>query len=154
MKSKSKIFQVQGSTLLCFRDMESITAEDEGKSKIFGWRTGLVTAAASTSLVLFINTVSATMLPRSWLQDRSITIYQEKCTTTRNLNIAAHIGINILGVAIISGSNYSMQVLNAPTRKEVNKAHSRWIWLDIGVASIRNLKCQPMEGDFVDMSLG
>ena len=33
-----------------------------------------------------------------------------------------------------------MQILSAPTRKEIDKAHARKKWLDIGVPSVRNLK--------------
>lgn len=33
-----------------------------------------------------------------------------------------------------------MQCLSAPTRSEVDKAHSQGIWLDIGVPSVRNLR--------------
>ncbi|KAI8722701.1 hypothetical protein NCS52_00414600 [Fusarium sp. LHS14.1] len=33
-----------------------------------------------------------------------------------------------------------MQCLTAPTRKDLQKAHNKGIWLDVGVQSIRNLK--------------
>lgn len=33
-----------------------------------------------------------------------------------------------------------MQLLVSPTRREVNKAHNKGRWLDIGVPSIRNLR--------------
>lgn len=37
-------------------------------------------------------------------------------------------------------SNYSMQCLSSPTRKEIDKAHARRAWLDVGVPSFRNLR--------------
>ncbi|KAL9626699.1 MAG: hypothetical protein Q9164_007815 [Protoblastenia rupestris] len=41
---------------------------------------------------------------------------------------------------LLSSSNYCMQILSAPTRKEIDNAHARRKWLDIGVPSVRNLK--------------
>lgn len=110
------------------------------KMKRFGWKTGLVTSLIFITLVLIINFIFAILLSRSGPQDYSTTIYKGKCSTTQRLNTLAHVVINTLGVALLSSSNYIMQVLNAPTREEVDQAHARWIWLDIGVPSIRNLK--------------
>jgi hypothetical protein len=39
----------------------------------------------------------------------------------------------------MGASNFSMQLLAAPTRGKVDKAHSRSVWLDIGVPSLRNI---------------
>ena len=33
-----------------------------------------------------------------------------------------------------------MQCLSSPTRDEIKKAHSKGVWLDIGVLSVRNLR--------------
>lgn len=33
-----------------------------------------------------------------------------------------------------------MQCLSAPTRKEIDRAHARGVWLDIGIPSVRNLR--------------
>lgn len=46
---------------------------------------------------------------------------------------------NALGTLLLSGSNYCMQVLCAPTRRELDQAHAQGRWLDIGVPSFRNL---------------
>jgi hypothetical protein len=37
-------------------------------------------------------------------------------------------------------SNYAMQCLTSPTRKEVDAQHARRNWLEVGVLSIRNLR--------------
>jgi hypothetical protein len=47
--------------------------------------------------------------------------------------------INALSTILLSASNYTMQCLSAPTRSEVDDAHSTGKWLDIGVPSVRNL---------------
>lgn len=50
--------------------------------------------------------------------------------------------INVLSTVLLSGSNYCMQVCSAPTRRDIDLAHSSATakWLDIGVPSLRNLK--------------
>ncbi|KAI1486567.1 hypothetical protein F5X96DRAFT_681907 [Biscogniauxia mediterranea] len=56
------------------------------------------------------------------------------------LNLALHLLINILStlVAVLASSNFFMQVLNSPTREEVNAAHFSGSWLGIGIPSVRN----------------
>lgn len=46
--------------------------------------------------------------------------------------------VNITSTGILASSNFFMQVLNAPTREEVDRAHSCGSWLDVGIPSFRN----------------
>lgn len=62
------------------------------------------------------------------------------CDKIRSWNTWLHLIINILGTILLSGSNYCMQCLSAPTRSEVDQAHAKGVWLDIGVPSTRNLR--------------
>ncbi|KAI0388611.1 hypothetical protein F5Y17DRAFT_452151 [Xylariaceae sp. FL0594] len=55
-----------------------------------------------------------------------------------NLDTALHILINIASTLVLASSNFFMQILNAPSREEVDEAHAKGSWLDIGVASPRN----------------
>ena len=48
--------------------------------------------------------------------------------------------LNGLATALIGASSYNMQCLVAPSRSEVDLAHSEDTWLDIGVPSVRNLR--------------
>ena len=41
---------------------------------------------------------------------------------------------------LLCGSNYVMQVLAAPNREEVDRAHAQRRWLHIGVPNLRNLR--------------
>ena len=52
----------------------------------------------------------------------------------------AHFIINALGTIILAGTNYCMQCLSAPTRNDVDKAHAKGLWLNIGILSLRNLR--------------
>jgi hypothetical protein len=52
---------------------------------------------------------------------------------------AYHILINILSTVLLTSSNYAMQVLCAPTRQEMDIAHAKGQWLEIGIMSFHNL---------------
>ncbi|KAI0457198.1 hypothetical protein F5B21DRAFT_512771 [Xylaria acuta] len=57
------------------------------------------------------------------------------------VNVALHLLINILSTLVrdrLASSNFFMQILNAPSREELDNAHSKGSWLGIGVPSVRN----------------
>ena len=62
------------------------------------------------------------------------------CASTKRASTWIHLGINVLSTLLLSASNYCMQILTAPTRSEIDRAHAKGKWLDIGVPSMRNLK--------------
>ncbi|KAI1325094.1 hypothetical protein F5Y16DRAFT_278388 [Xylariaceae sp. FL0255] len=66
-------------------------------------------------------------------------LYDDDCTTVKDLDRYLHLLINILSTGLLSASNYCMQLQAAPTRAEINRAHHEGKWLDIGVSSLRNL---------------
>jgi hypothetical protein len=47
--------------------------------------------------------------------------------------------INGLGTLLLAASNACMQCLSAPTRQDIDGAHAKHDWLDVGVISPRNL---------------
>ncbi|KAF2135707.1 uncharacterized protein K452DRAFT_165356 [Aplosporella prunicola CBS 121167] len=67
-------------------------------------------------------------------------LFQGSCATVRSINTGAHFYINLTSSLLLGASNFSMQCLSAPTREDVDKAHAKKIWLDIGVPSYRNLR--------------
>ena len=66
-------------------------------------------------------------------------MYDGSCTVTKRWSTGLHLIINILSSRILGASNYCMQTLVAPTREDIERAHVRRRWLDIGCASMRNL---------------
>lgn len=58
---------------------------------------------------------------------------------TNLVTTCLHVLINALSSVLLAASNYTMQVLVAPTRGDLDHAHFKGDWMDIGVASIRNL---------------
>ena len=69
-----------------------------------------------------------------------VDIYRGQCNLVTKYNMLIHIGINVVSTLLLSAGNYCAQLLVAPTRSEVDKAHERGDWLDIGVPSLRNLR--------------
>ncbi|KFA73523.1 hypothetical protein S40288_05772 [Stachybotrys chartarum IBT 40288] len=71
--------------------------------------------------------------------DQGIGVLAEQdCSQTELLNTVLHIIINVLSAALLAGSNYCMQCIIAPTRSQVDVAHEKKRWLDIGVPGFRN----------------
>jgi hypothetical protein len=68
-----------------------------------------------------------------------IKLYEGDCERVKYMGIGAHVGINILSTLLLGNSNLCMQLLVAPTRDEIDAAHRRKVWLDIGIQSWRNL---------------
>ncbi|GAB7366491.1 hypothetical protein MBLNU230_g8284t1 [Neophaeotheca triangularis] len=121
-------------------------ANRERKRKWKSWRFGVMAAAASTFLVMILNlSLLAWSAVKSSGQDPDpetqgiFTAYEGDCQVVTRLSIGLHLVINVLGSMMLGASNYTMQCLTAPTREEADKAHREGRWLDIGVASIRNL---------------
>ncbi|PYH29891.1 uncharacterized protein BO87DRAFT_410151 [Aspergillus neoniger CBS 115656] len=69
----------------------------------------------------------------------SATIYKYSCDRTKAYTTGLHLLINVLSTIILGASSYCMQCLTAPSRADVDRAHGQRVWLDIGVASVRNL---------------
>lgn len=116
-----------------------------------GCRFGIFSGALITTLVFLINLITTAViasrgdaaLPNSGgkysLRKRAV-LYQGDCGTTNRLDIGIHLLINILSTLLLSSSNYAMQCLSAPTREEVDQAHRKRKWLEIGAPGLRNLK--------------
>ena len=109
-----------------------------------GWHTGVLACATSVMVVLLINfglTIYAATNPEYKIERKSRvgTLYEGSCDKSRTIGLWLHLGINILSTVLLSGSNYTQQCLAAPTRSEIDAAHARRRWMDIGVPSVRNL---------------
>lgn len=92
------------------------------------------------ALVLVANLASAIFFRRRWKTTGDLgTMYRGECPSAQRLSSWLHIAINVLSTALLAVSNLCMQLLAAPTRRDVDKAHGRYVWLDIGVPSFRNI---------------
>lgn len=108
------------------------------RQRLSGWKTGVLQFAICASVVFLINLV-VTIWGSITHKTTEGTLDQGDCGRIKTLNSGLHVLINILSTVLLSGSNYCMQCMTAPTRKEVDTAHGARRWLDIGVPSFRNL---------------
>jgi len=118
-------------------------------SKRANWQVSLIGGACACIIVLVINpgvTIwsSVSLKGKETYEhgeksNRRI-IYEGSCSTSRTLSVVIHLLINIFGSILLAASNYGMQCLTAPTRADIDKAHARKQWMDIGILSFRNLR--------------
>lgn len=95
----------------------------------------------TAGLVLLINLIlTIWAVSKSGLKSGLGTVQQGNCTKTKDLSQWLHLAMNALSTLLLGASNYCMQCISSPTRREVDKAHARGVWLDIGVTSVRNLR--------------
>ena len=107
-----------------------------------GWHTGVLACAISVVVVLFINVgliIYATMNLEYKMKRAIGTLYEGSCDKSKTIRVWLHLVINVLSTLLLTGSNYTQQCLSAPTRSEIDAAHVRRRWMDIGVPSVRNL---------------
>jgi hypothetical protein len=107
-----------------------------------GWRSCILSGTILCLVVFSVNlilTIIATFSQKDQPGYRKV-LYKGNCTKVQRLNAGGHVIISILSTCLLSASNYTMQCLSAPTRKEVDEAHAQCQLLEIGVMSIRNLR--------------
>jgi hypothetical protein len=97
----------------------------------------LLQACIISSLVLILN-IAGTILMN--INSGNSQIFHGDCGTSAKISSGLHVLINILSTLLLNASNFSMQLLAAPSRAEVDAVHQTQNWLDIGVPSLRNLK--------------
>ena len=108
--------------------------------KIQGYHFGLLCCAVASAAVMVINlTLTIWASRRYGVRGGLGTIRDGSCREIKNLAMLIHLGINILSTLLLGASNYTMQCLSSPTRKDINRAHGENVWLNIGTPSIRNL---------------
>jgi hypothetical protein len=110
--------------------------------KLQGWRFGVLTCTTSTCFIFIINTsLAISALAKSgWENNGQPTLYKGNCNTVSKLNTGVHLLINEMSTSLLCARSYDMQCLSAPTRQELDRAHSSHFWLDIGVSSPRNIQ--------------
>lgn len=108
-----------------------------------GWRFGIWLNVVCATTVLVINLsimIWALSTGATTDGDDRRSLYEGDCAQVKAINTAGHVVINTLSTILLSASNYSMQCLVAPNRKEVDVAHKKQTWLNVGTHSLRNLK--------------
>ncbi|KAI1088679.1 hypothetical protein F5B19DRAFT_505454 [Rostrohypoxylon terebratum] len=112
-----------------------------GNGRSSGWRqaakvNSIILATMSMTLIGFL--IAATS--KNGL-DKAVFFYDGDCDggNVAQLNTALHLLINIISTLVVTSSNFFMQVLNSPSRQELNTAHFQGSWMGIGIPSVRNV---------------
>ncbi len=101
----------------------------------------LLTCSVTSVIIFLINLSCTAVFKAKWGSDSDInTLYQGDCSKTEKISTGLHVIINLLSTLLLGASNLCMQLLAAPTRSEIDRAHQKFIWLDIGAPSLRNLR--------------
>jgi hypothetical protein len=117
-----------------------VRRSDIVKARFSGWRGGVLASMIVTTIVLSLNVILAIVAATTWnAKDGIATAFTGDCTTAERWTTGLHLLINLLGSVLLGATNYCMQRLVAPTRRELNAAHASRKWLDIGAPSVRNL---------------
>ncbi|KAK0319137.1 hypothetical protein LTR54_013789 [Friedmanniomyces endolithicus] len=110
------------------------------RRRLQGWRFGVACSATMASSVLILNLILAIVAAVKFGSENGVgTAFTGSCATVNSWATWLHIVINALSSLLLSASNYTMQCLCSPTRKEIDKAHAKGDWMDVGVASVRNI---------------
>ncbi|KAK6384427.1 uncharacterized protein PV06_10934 [Exophiala oligosperma] len=106
-----------------------------------GWRASskIALGCAVTVLITNICLTIGIVTTGVKMMDGVYMVYEGSCSKTQTKDSWVHLCLNIVATLLLASSNYCMQLLTSPTRSEVDKAHAKRKWLDIGIPSIRNL---------------
>ncbi|KAJ4358757.1 uncharacterized protein N0V89_003341 [Didymosphaeria variabile] len=110
------------------------------KRRFPGWRGGVQLWTYGTAFVLFLNVLFAIIAGAAPHPESGFTtIYRGDCGVYERIFEGLQFLINVFSTVLLAASNYCMQRLVAPTRSEIDAAHAKRRWLDIGKPSVRNL---------------
>ena len=111
-------------------------------SVLRGWRFGALSSCLLVGVSLYFNIVFTFYITQAHPsgQDGVGVFAGKTCDEVLATTTKIHVGINILATILVAASNYNMQCLAAPSRRDVDLAHQREKYLDIGVQSIHNLR--------------
>ena len=144
-ETKEELAEARFATLRLLRPwFPEADPEHERAHTFRTWRSRrdvVMQTCSITSVAIFLINLSCTILFKAkWGSDGDInTFYQGDCLKTEKISTGPHVIINLLSTLLLGASNLCMQLLAAPRRSEVDRAHKEFVWLHIGVPNLRNL---------------
>jgi hypothetical protein len=92
---------------------------------LIGWKFGVTWWVVVEIVMLFIKIGLSISVGHYRGFDNGIgTLVKGECSKITAYSIGAHLIISVLSTLLLSGSNYCMQCLSSPTRREINDAHN------------------------------
>lgn len=126
-----------------YQDTEpAFTASEQ--SHFTGWRFGALLSCIL--LILCLGTECALLIAANAFKIKKHqegyqnVLWEGSCTVTKRWTTFASLLINFIATLTISSSNYVMQCLSAPSKKELEHAHTDGRSLQLGVSSPSNLR--------------
>jgi len=126
------------------------------RSRFYGWRMGLLIGSCTTAFVLCCNIALVVVaLLRNKKDSHSVlNLITGSTAATSQWSTIFHVLINVLSTILLGASNYTMQVLSSPTRSDIDVAHVKDGWLDVGLLSLHNLRFLPRGRVALSLLLG
>ncbi|KAJ9613924.1 hypothetical protein H2200_002060 [Cladophialophora chaetospira] len=111
--------------------------------RLQGWRFGVFISLVAVTICLLAELVmlicAMTLNLPQGDKDGIGLLYVGNCAKVERINTLLAIPLNIIATVLVATSNYVMQCLSAPSRKEVDEAHAKGSFLNIGIPSVHNL---------------
>lgn len=106
-----------------------------------GWRrTAVINTIAVTVFTVFIAILLAWSISQSgYGVDSNLIFFDGDCAKSTSINLWLHLLLNTCSTGVIASSNFFMQVLSSPTRREIDKSHRESTAMEIGVPSLSNI---------------
>ncbi|BCS30579.1 uncharacterized protein APUU_80882S [Aspergillus puulaauensis] len=124
-------------------DVDNYKVPEPGANRVEKWKRTLYMGSVTSATVLLLNLVMVLWASLRDSDGGTGVLRVDNCERIKQLSTGVHLLINILSTLLLASSNFAMQCLAAPTRRDVDRAHARGKWLDIGVPSVRNLRQLP-----------
>ena len=105
--------------------------------RIASWRFTIITGLSTTILVLICNIAIIAWAYATLGRDNTV-MYEGSCDRMKTIDTWSHLGINVLSTLVLGASNAAMQLIVAPSREDVRKAHAQSRTVDIGIHGLRN----------------
>lgn len=137
--------QVLENTSSLVRKLESVATGRLQRSRYYGWRMGVLCGSCMSAFVLCCNLAVIVLggVNNSGYKDGIANLMYGEAPYIDRWSTIFHLFINVGSTILLAASNYTMQVLCSPTRHDIDAAHAKGKWLDIGLLSFRNLKAVP-----------
>ena len=146
LSSKKHLFP-GNATYTSLESFDDITAKPKNSftERFSGWR-GITLACAITSAVILVLNLSILFwaaFGHHGLDNGNYILYEGSCATSRKISTGWHLLINILSTLLLAAGNSGLQILSAPCREEIDNAHRKGHWVNIGVFGTKNLAYIP-----------
>lgn len=117
------------------------TKSKSKKSQRPAWFTTVSISVGLASVVLAANAILLAWAYGKLNVVNGIAVaFTGSCSRTTTITTLAELAINVLSTLLLAASNNCSQLLMAPTRADVDRAHPQGKWVHIGVSGFRNIK--------------